>query len=207
MSKNRHVCTQAGTQAAGVGCWPKVHPAYAHLSVLRTASTSGMLALREMALSSLSSWLLSSRYLFLKQRFGGGKGQELGLLAQHWAGPPPPSCGENLGAPQTPTPLGGHVGSQAGESPWPLSPFYPLDLSLNLNFWLSLGEKHRSYVTVGPVSCTPTARKSNSRLWVPTCQGLHYNSLPNAKVKGQLPFTPLLYCFPYSGIILLDSLH
>ena len=54
----------AGSQA---GCGPQLHPTHAHLSVLRTASTSGMLALREMALSSFSSWLLSSRYLFLKQ--------------------------------------------------------------------------------------------------------------------------------------------
>lgn len=53
--------------AARVGCGPKLHPIHTHLSVLRTASTSGMLALREMALSSFSSWLLSSRYLFLKQ--------------------------------------------------------------------------------------------------------------------------------------------
>lgn len=55
------------TQAARMGCEPKPYPIHAHLSVLRTASTSGMLALREMALSSFSSWLLSSRYLFLKQ--------------------------------------------------------------------------------------------------------------------------------------------
>jgi len=38
-----------------------------HLSVLTTASTSGMLALWEIALSSLSSWLFKRRYLFLKQ--------------------------------------------------------------------------------------------------------------------------------------------
>ena len=47
-------------------------------SVLTRASTSGMLAFMEMALSSFSSWLFSSRYLFL----GGGKGdrQEGGVL-------------------------------------------------------------------------------------------------------------------------------
>lgn len=55
------------TQVARMGCEPKPYPIHAHLSVLRTASTSGMLALREMALSSFSSWLLSSKYLFLKQ--------------------------------------------------------------------------------------------------------------------------------------------
>jgi len=37
------------------------------LSVLTSASTSGMLAFMEMALSSLSSWLFSSRYLFLEE--------------------------------------------------------------------------------------------------------------------------------------------
>lgn len=36
------------------------------LSVLTKASTSGMLALMDMALSSFSSWLFSSKYLFLK---------------------------------------------------------------------------------------------------------------------------------------------
>lgn len=47
-------------------CWPK--PSIpTHLSVLTTASTSGMLALWEIALSSLSSWLFRRRYLFLKQ--------------------------------------------------------------------------------------------------------------------------------------------
>lgn len=61
------ICVPLGPQAARVGCRPKLRPIHAHLSVLRTASTSGMLALREMALSSFSSWLLSSRYLFLKQ--------------------------------------------------------------------------------------------------------------------------------------------
>ena len=38
------------------------------LSVLTRASTSGMLALIDMALSSFSSWLFSRRYLFLKDR-------------------------------------------------------------------------------------------------------------------------------------------
>lgn len=38
------------------------------LSVLTRASTSGMLAFMDMALSSFSSWLFSSRYLFLKTR-------------------------------------------------------------------------------------------------------------------------------------------
>lgn len=38
------------------------------LSVLTRASTSGMLAFMEMALSSFSSWLFSSRYLFLKKQ-------------------------------------------------------------------------------------------------------------------------------------------
>lgn len=38
------------------------------LSVLTRASTSGMLAFMDMALSSFSSWLFSSRYLFLKRR-------------------------------------------------------------------------------------------------------------------------------------------
>lgn len=36
------------------------------LSVLTKASTSGMLAFMDMALSSFSSWLLRRRYLFLK---------------------------------------------------------------------------------------------------------------------------------------------
>lgn len=45
-----------------------------HLSVLTTASTSGMLALWEIALSSLSSWLFNRRYLFLKQdNWGAGE--------------------------------------------------------------------------------------------------------------------------------------
>ena len=39
-------------------------------SVLTRASTSGMLAFMEMALSSFSSWLFSSRYLFLGDRQG-----------------------------------------------------------------------------------------------------------------------------------------
>lgn len=39
-------------------------------SVLTRASTSGMLALMEMALSSFSSWLFSSRYLFLRRTDG-----------------------------------------------------------------------------------------------------------------------------------------
>lgn len=38
------------------------------LSVLTRASTSGMLAFMDMALSSFSSWLFSSRYLFLKTK-------------------------------------------------------------------------------------------------------------------------------------------
>lgn len=41
-----------------------------HLSVLTTASTSGMLALWEIALSSFSSWLFRRRYLFLEQDSG-----------------------------------------------------------------------------------------------------------------------------------------
>ena len=61
------ICEPQGPQAPRVGCGPQLQPPHTHLSVLRTASTSGMLALREMALSSFSSWLLSSRYLFLKQ--------------------------------------------------------------------------------------------------------------------------------------------
>lgn len=36
------------------------------LSVLTKASTSGMLAFMDMALSSFSSWLFNRRYLFLK---------------------------------------------------------------------------------------------------------------------------------------------
>lgn len=55
-----------GKASSRDGLREKLHPC-THLSVLRTASTSGMLALREMALSSFSSWLLSNRYLFLKQ--------------------------------------------------------------------------------------------------------------------------------------------
>lgn len=38
------------------------------LSVLTRASTSGMLAFMDMALSSFSSWLFSRRYLFLQAR-------------------------------------------------------------------------------------------------------------------------------------------
>lgn len=64
--------------APRVPCWePCIHsgPHKDHLSVLRTASTSGMLAFSEMALSSFSSWLLSSKYLFLKQTGAKGKGR------------------------------------------------------------------------------------------------------------------------------------
>lgn len=59
------ICEPGGMQAARVGYGLELQATY--LSVLRTASTSGMLALREMALSSFSSWLLRSRYLFLQQ--------------------------------------------------------------------------------------------------------------------------------------------
>ena len=38
------------------------------LSVLTRASTSGMLAFMDMALSSFSSWLFNRRYLFLKDK-------------------------------------------------------------------------------------------------------------------------------------------
>lgn len=51
-------------------------PIPSHLSVLTTASTSGMLALWEIALSSFSSWLFKRRYLFLKQRGRRGEKQD-----------------------------------------------------------------------------------------------------------------------------------
>lgn len=54
-----------------LNCWPSPSVP-SHLSVLTTASTSGMLALWEIALSSFSSWLFKRRYLFLKQDRGGG---------------------------------------------------------------------------------------------------------------------------------------
>ena len=63
MQTRVHLSVSPGTCRQPGGLWAP----HTHLSVLRTASTSGMLALREMALSSFSSWLLSSRYLFLKQ--------------------------------------------------------------------------------------------------------------------------------------------
>lgn len=46
--------------------WEPLMHIWLYLSVLTSASTSGIFALSEIALSSFNSWLLRSRYLFLK---------------------------------------------------------------------------------------------------------------------------------------------